>query len=45
MIRIGLAGWGDQEQLYARGTTARDRLKAYSRYFSVVEVGSSLSIM
>ncbi|TVY10787.1 DUF72 domain-containing protein [Paenibacillus cremeus] len=41
MIRIGLAGWGDHDDLYEKGLPARDRLKVYSRYFSVVEVDSS----
>lgn len=41
MIRIGLAGWGDHDELYERGVGARDKLKVYSRYFSIVEVDSS----
>lgn len=41
MIRIGLAGWGDHDALYEQGIAARDRLKAYSRYFRTVEVDSS----
>lgn len=41
MIRIGLAGWGDHDDLYEKGLPARDKLKAYSRYFSIVEVDSS----
>ncbi|MGF9714447.1 DUF72 domain-containing protein [Paenibacillus naphthalenovorans] len=41
MIRIGLAGWGDHDELYERSVGARDKLKVYSRYFSVVEVDSS----
>lgn len=41
MIRIGLAGWGDHDDLYRHGVSARDKLKAYSQYFNVVEVDSS----
>lgn len=41
MINIGLAGWGDHDDLYGQGTSPRDKLKIYSRYFSVVEVDSS----
>ena len=41
MIRIGLAGWGDHDDLYEKGLPARDKLKVYSRYFSIVEVDSS----
>lgn len=41
MINIGLAGWGDHDDLYGQGTAPRDKLKIYSRYFSVVEVDSS----
>jgi uncharacterized protein YecE (DUF72 family) len=41
MISIGLAGWGDHDQLYVTGIRPKDKLAAYSRYFSVVEVDSS----
>ncbi|WP_127485074.1 DUF72 domain-containing protein [Paenibacillus ehimensis] len=41
MIRIGLAGWGDHSDLYEQGLPARDKLKVYGRYFSLVEVDSS----
>jgi uncharacterized protein YecE (DUF72 family) len=41
MIRIGLAGWGDHEKLYAAGVAPRDRLRAYSAHFPIVEVDSS----
>ncbi|CAG7652997.1 hypothetical protein PAESOLCIP111_06684 [Paenibacillus solanacearum] len=41
MIRIGLAGWGDHDDLYGKGLPARDKLKVYSRYFPIVEVDSS----
>ncbi|GIQ69081.1 DUF72 domain-containing protein [Xylanibacillus composti] len=41
MILIGLAGWGDHDDLYPDGTPAGDKLKVYSRHFPVVEVDSS----
>ncbi|WP_426450161.1 DUF72 domain-containing protein [Paenibacillus sp. S-38] len=41
MIRIGLAGWGDHDKLYEKGTAARDKLKVYGSYFDLVEVDSS----
>lgn len=41
MIRIGLAGWGDHDDLYTQGVAARDKLKAYSQHFNEVEVDSS----
>ncbi|MZQ82882.1 DUF72 domain-containing protein [Paenibacillus sp. 5J-6] len=41
MIAIGLAGWGDHDELYQTGVRAQEKLKAYSKYFSVVEVDSS----
>ncbi|MFC4778230.1 DUF72 domain-containing protein [Paenibacillus sp. GCM10023252] len=41
MIHIGLAGWGDHTDLYAKGVSARDRLKIYSTYHSCVEVDST----
>lgn len=41
MIRIGLAGWGDQEALYPEGLRPADKLRVYSSFFSVVEVDSS----
>ncbi|NOU72532.1 DUF72 domain-containing protein [Paenibacillus sp. LMG 31458] len=41
MISIGLAGWGDHEELYKAGTRPQDKLKEYNKYFSVVEVDSS----
>ncbi|MGG6313419.1 DUF72 domain-containing protein [Paenibacillus macerans] len=41
MIQIGLAGWGDHDDLYPARTPARDKLAWYARYFSVVEVDSS----
>lgn len=41
MIRIGLTGWGDQEDLYPNRTQAKDKLRLYGQYFSTVEVDSS----
>ncbi|PYE44490.1 DUF72 domain-containing protein [Paenibacillus barcinonensis] len=41
MIRIGLTGWGDQDDLYPNRTKAKDKLQLYSQYFSTVEVDSS----
>lgn len=41
MIRIGLAGWGDQDDLYPAGTPAGRKLREYAKHFSVVEVDSS----
>lgn len=41
MILIGLAGWGDHDQLYDLGTKPQERLKEYNKYFNVVEVDSS----
>lgn len=40
MIYIGLAGWGDQDSLYA-GTPGKDKLAAYAGHFPTVEVDSS----
>ncbi|NOU95030.1 DUF72 domain-containing protein [Paenibacillus sp. LMG 31456] len=42
MIYIGLAGWGDHDGLYEKGSVKpEDKLKIYSRHFSIVEVDSS----
>ncbi|MEK8130662.1 DUF72 domain-containing protein [Paenibacillus filicis] len=41
MIRIGLTGWGDHDDLYGPGSGGKHKLKVYSRYFPVVEVDSS----
>ncbi|EFM09116.1 protein of unknown function DUF72 [Paenibacillus curdlanolyticus YK9] len=41
MIRIGLAGWGDQDKLYGTPEAARQKLVTYGKLFSVVEVDSS----
>nr|WP_306220652.1 DUF72 domain-containing protein [Cohnella sp. WQ 127256] len=36
-----MAGWGDHDSLYAPGTAAKDKLKAYGAHFSLVELDSS----
>jgi uncharacterized protein YecE (DUF72 family) len=41
MIRVGLAGWGDHDELYPPGIKAHDKLREYGRRFSVVEVDST----
>lgn len=41
MISIGLAGWGDHDELYNNGIRSQEKLKEYNKYFSVVEVDSS----
>lgn len=41
MIEIGLTGWGDHDDLYPAGTSVKQKLAWYARYFSVVEVDSS----
>ncbi|MGO4271240.1 DUF72 domain-containing protein [Paenibacillus sp. TAF58] len=41
MISIGLAGWGDHDELYKTGTRPQEKLKEYNKYFSVVEIDSS----
>ncbi|MCK8488218.1 DUF72 domain-containing protein [Paenibacillus sp. MBLB2552] len=41
MIRIGLAGWGDHDDLYPARTPAKDKLAWYAKYFNMVEVDSS----
>ena len=40
MIKIGLTGFGDHEELYGKIKPA-DRLSAYSAHFSIVEIDSS----
>lgn len=40
MIRIGLTGFGDHEELYGKIKPA-DRLPTYSAHFSIVEIDSS----
>ena len=41
MITIGLAGWGDHEELYRGGVRQQDKLKHYNKHFQLVEVDSS----
>ncbi|GGF97330.1 UPF0759 protein YunF [Paenibacillus albidus] len=40
MIKIGLTGFGDHEELYGK-IKAQDRLPTYSGHFSIVEIDSS----
>ncbi|MFC5530923.1 DUF72 domain-containing protein [Cohnella yongneupensis] len=40
-VIVGLAGWGDHNELYPPGTPSKDRLTQYSEFFPVVEVDSS----
>ncbi|WP_068776693.1 DUF72 domain-containing protein [Paenibacillus sp. FJAT-26967] len=41
MIRIGLAGWGDHDDLYTTPSEKRDKLQTYAGHFPVVELDSS----
>jgi len=41
MLSIGLAGWGDHDELYGPGVPAGDRLRLYSRHFPVVEIDAT----
>lgn len=41
MILVGLAGWGDHDTIYSQGIKPRDKLKEYSRKYSIVEVDST----
>lgn len=41
MIRIGLAGWGDHDALYANVARTQDKLRVYGNTFPIVEVDSS----
>ncbi|MBH5319069.1 DUF72 domain-containing protein [Paenibacillus sp. GSMTC-2017] len=40
-ISIGLAGWGDHDDLYPNGTKAGNKLNVYASHFPVVEVDST----
>ncbi|MFD0674049.1 DUF72 domain-containing protein [Cohnella sp. GCM10027633] len=40
-VVVGLAGWGDHNELYPPGTASKDRLAQYAEFFPVVEVDSS----
>ncbi|MDR0267350.1 DUF72 domain-containing protein [Paenibacillus sp.] len=40
-IQIGLAGWGDHDDIYPKGTKAGDKLKMYGSRFPIVELDSS----
>ncbi|MEC0246048.1 DUF72 domain-containing protein [Paenibacillus chitinolyticus] len=41
MIRIGLAGWGDHDDLYTTPADKKEKLRVYSSHFPVVELDSS----
>lgn len=41
MISIGLAGWGDHDQLYVPVSKAGSKLRQYAKHFPVVEVDST----
>ncbi|MGO4548336.1 DUF72 domain-containing protein [Paenibacillus sp. 2TAB23] len=40
-IHIGLAGWGDHDQLYTSVTKAGSKLRQYAKHFPLVEVDST----
>ncbi|WP_424767574.1 DUF72 domain-containing protein [Paenibacillus sp. sgz302251] len=40
-IHIGLAGWGDYDQLYTLGSKAGSKLSQYAKHFPLVEVDST----
>lgn len=41
LIHIGLAGWGDHDDLYAAGTAANRKLAEYAKHFELVECDST----
>lgn len=42
LIRVGLSGWGDHEELIMRDpSTKKNKLKVYSAHFPIVELDSS----
>lgn len=41
MITVGLAGWGDHDQLYPTPEAAKNKLSVYARLFGTVEVDST----
>ncbi len=41
LIYIGVTGWGDHDSLYPGQISSRDKLKAYSGHFPIVEVDSA----
>ncbi|MCQ6561960.1 DUF72 domain-containing protein [Paenibacillus mendelii] len=41
MIAIGLAGWGDHDELYNPGVRAGDKLAHYAKHYPIVEVDST----
>jgi uncharacterized protein YecE (DUF72 family) len=40
MIYIGLAGWGDHDDLYT-GTSRQSKLERYAGHFPIVEIDAS----
>lgn len=41
MILVGLAGWGDHDELYPKGASTKDKLRQYSTHYPIVEVDST----
>lgn len=41
MMKIGLTGWGDHDDLYPERLPSHEKLKEYSKHFQTVEVDSS----
>ena len=41
MIYIGLAGWGDHDDLYMNGTQRQSKLEVYAGHFPIVEIDAS----
>ncbi|MGZ9584533.1 DUF72 domain-containing protein [Paenibacillus marinisediminis] len=41
MIHVGLAGWGDHDELYPARTRVVDKLALYAQHFPIVECDSS----
>ena len=41
MIHIGLAGWGDHDDLYIKGTKAGEKLGVYTKHFPIIEMDNS----
>lgn len=41
MINVGLAGWGDHDDLYPQGTRAKDKLSLYASHFNTIECDST----
>lgn len=41
MIKIGLTGWSDHEDVYSKATSAKDKLFDYSGHFPIVELDTA----